>query len=139
MVVGSGPRDTAAFYRFEFGRAGTWARQYYLLWVSRPVEIQVWDCYCGGDAFSLYDNGVLWGTTNWYCGDSNGKCNNFNIDPLVCLSERGWCKFVPGTYCPDFDNTLVLSAGFHNLTLLTAKSFFNGGIGYIAAYPALVG
>lgn len=112
---------------FTFNAAGEWAEQAFYFYSSKSTNLQVFDCFCGGDQFRVYDNGKIVADANAGCTLASSDCNYYSRDPKTCLTQEGWCSF-PGI--------ALLEPGTHNITIKTLVSFYGGGSGFVGLYSA---
>lgn len=115
------------FYAFNYKNAGIAVGNSFYYHSDRPTVVTLLDCFCSGDSFQLFDNGVLLGCTEGSdVGDDT--CPHFSSDPNVCLfsyennnkNSNYWGLF--GT---------VLNSGTHNLTIIPVATPYGKGTGFL--------
>lgn len=113
------PLVDQGIYPFTFTKNSTWAFQTFLINPVTPVFVNVWDCFCGGDSFEVYDNGNPLFTA---IGNDDTECETYGEYPLQCLVQQGvWAS-----------NWELLFPGPHNITIKVLNSPYNSGTGFIS-------
>ena len=108
------------FYAFNYGRVGTLAYQSFTRRNEQLELLEVNDCYCGGDAFVVYDHGQILNFVDNYCSPGSSDCSQYSRNAYYCYSYYGWCY-----------GYMWLSPGSHNITIGTLNSPYFGGTGFI--------
>lgn len=128
---------------FNFGETGTFVNETFAVVVSpnTNVYLLVWDCYCPGDRFQIYDqNNNLLGVTNICETSSNGipvdqtcKQEVYADNAQTCLNSPVHCR--TGLYSDNpAVNLMTLMPGVYNLTIKVEVSYANIGSAFIGAY-----
>lgn len=114
---------------FDFGVQG-WATQYFYFNTTTSVEfltLFLWDCFCPGDGFFLYLDGQYLGETITDNQYAQFECAFYIGDPELCLSIR---------FHDYYENTMLqLEPGYHEILIRVRESYWDGGVGFISAYP----
>lgn len=110
---------------FQFGPAGTFARQAFQINTYSTLVLFPFDCYCGGDSFIVYDNGQELVQVNGDCLVAESTCENYTNNPYECL--HNWQE----AWCGSSDGFIPIYPGRHNFTILTTASPYGGGIGFL--------
>lgn len=110
---------------FDLGNSGRYAMQTFYFNLPLPSRLVLTDCYCGGDSFVAYEsydsyNRIIDASYEG-CQGANEACNYYNTDPNFCVGNVGWCSGYSDIIYP----------GFHNITIMIAKSPFRAGTGFI--------
>lgn len=109
------------FYAFSFGDSKTYAYQSFALKLKKTAFISITDCFCPGDTFQLFDNGVPLIVTQNPQGPVP-EC----VDPYYM--ENAWNCFT-GPY--HSKSSSILNPGHHNITIAVINSASQGGTGFI--------
>lgn len=109
-------------YAFQFGKAGTYAYQNFIVNTDRMLLFEVFDCFCGGDYFSIYDWGQFRANQNYFCQNSDDECSYYSKSPEYCFAGN-----YDDTFCYSY---YYLQPGKHNLTIGVDYSPYNGGTGF---------
>ena len=113
--------DDHTWHVFNFGGTGSEATDgsgSVDFFATGPTEIKVTDCCETGDQFTLYDNGVLLGTSSYVATGPGDGCPNADAcysDPLY--SHGAW----------------LVGAGVNDITIYMANSPWGSGGAYIEA------
>lgn len=109
---------------FHFTTSYGWAYESFRFTSAMSTFLFVWDCFCAGDAFRIYDNGVAILDVNPDPNDFD-DCN-IRIDyPLFCFEAAlfGQQLFA--------GNSTILPPGEHNLTIAILESPFSSGSAFL--------
>lgn len=112
-------KPNAGYYAFNFHLVGEPVRDSFHFNYGKPTVLSVFDCYCTGDAFEVFDSNNYVGYTEG-TNDGNGTCVKYSEDPVVCYSDDNW-SFL---YTP-------LNPGRHNLTLSPWASPYRKGTAFL--------
>ena len=115
--------EDAGFYKFDFGEgnSGNFARQSF--YFSNPLftQVRLFDCYESGDKFLLHDSLSLL-TYPATAGCDSLPFRYHSSDPVECMAGMGmWCN----------TGWIILTPGYHNLTIEIVTSPYLGGVGFI--------
>lgn len=103
---------------FFFNGVGSGASgEPYTFFAATPALVQVTDGFQKGDQFSVYDNGVLLGSTSAVPAVS-GSC----ADPDVCFTDPTYSH-----------GSFAVGAGNHSITIVTTVSPYGGGGAWLRA------
>lgn len=112
-------RPNAGYYAFNFQLAGEPVKDAFVFHYGKPTVLSVFDCYCTGDGFEIYDSNVYVGSSEGP-NDGNGSCTKYSEDPIVCYSDSEW-SFFQG----------ALNPGKHNITLSPWASPYRKGTAFL--------
>lgn len=130
LTLAAAPRAAAAgtitlgqWYTFSFGNTGSLAQSGIGSTPAAPwqftaagdVRVRITDGQATGDAFSLFDDGTLVGSTTLMPTGGGG-----------CSSNVQTCWDNPNLSHGEF----ALAAGAHSLTIRADRSAYGGGLGY---------
>lgn len=109
----------AGYYAFNFDVSGISVPTAFYFHIDRKALLSVFDCFCAGDFFAVYDGGVIINETS---APSITNCYLFSADPNVCFfdSEKSWSTA-----------TSSLNVGFHNITLLPLVTPYGKGTAFL--------
>lgn len=107
------------FYAFSYGAPRTMAYQSYLLKLRKTAQLTVTDCYCPGDKFQIFDNGVPILTTDQCPPTVPTDCSGLDTNAWSCMTNANFCH-----------GQVLLNAGYHNLTFAVISSPSGGGAGF---------
>ena len=111
-------------YPFLFGEPGTYAKQNYVRDSPNYELLEVFDCYCGGDEFAIFDNGKFVNDVNMDCENAQPNCKTFSDIPKHCyysgLHEKAWCKV-----------KAILAPGKHNISIGVISNMYHSGTGFV--------
>lgn len=118
----------AGFYAFNYRNAGIVVGDSFYFHADRPTVVTLLDCFCSGDSFQLFDNGVLLGETRGLDVEDN-SCPHFSADPNVCLFSYS----NPGDPSSNYWGlyATILNSGTHNLTIIPTVTPYGKGTGFI--------
>lgn len=117
------------FYPFSFQVPYEPIAQDFYFKSDKLTILTVLDCFCQGDAFHFYDNGMLIGMTNDFCQIlTTPPPDPFTCDaygpvlstPHECFNSENYCR-----------GSAFLLPGFHNISLQTISSPFTGGTAFL--------
>lgn len=108
------------FYAFSFGKAGVSVPNAFYFHYGMDTVLNVFDCYCTGDALETYDYGRFLGNTAGPY-DGNSECVLYSDSANFCLQNVGWSTF-----------TTKLYPGNHNLTFVPLYSPYQKGTGFVS-------
>lgn len=111
----------AGFYAFSFGAAKTYAYQSFSFKLRNSGFLSITDCFCPGDTFQIYDNGIPLAITK---APENGP---FPCQPPYYM-ESAWQCMV-GEY--HAKASVILNPGHHNITVAAVNSAVGGGTGFL--------
>lgn len=116
-------KPSVGIYTFNFGKASFPIKQTFTFFGVKELLLTVWDCFCSGDSFNVFDNQVYLGQTS--SGPIGGSpCDSFSSDPKECLtaaindSEYNWGSW-------------ILIPGKHNITFVPYLSPFGKGSAFL--------
>lgn len=114
----------AGWYTVTFGGQYTYADQIFAVYNKQTAIIEMTACFCPGDQFQVFDNGVPITLTDAHCTPSsltNVVCTTPEQDPNVCADSN-----------PDFcAGAAILEPGFHNITVGVLASPWGAGAAFI--------
>lgn len=107
-----------SWHEFGFGPTGSSAfGEPFTFFSATPALVQVTDGFQKGDEFTVYDNGVLLGTTSSVPA-VNGSCGT----PDVCFTDPTYSH-----------GSFAVAAGNHSITIVASASPWNGGGAWLRA------
>lgn len=111
------------FYAFNFEGKGLPVETAFSFHYDRITTLLVFDCFCSGDGFFVFDNGELASITN-----TNGfkECEYFSSDPLECSSHLFLDP--PNQWSISLSQ---LKPGVHNITILPYYTPYGAGTGFL--------
>lgn len=110
------------FYAFSFGGSKQYSYQSFTIKLKNTAFLSVTDCYCPGDTFQVFVDGVPLIVTQNPEAYANVSC----IAPYYI--EDAWACFT-GPY--HSKSSSILNPGYHNITIATINSAVGGGTGFI--------
>jgi len=114
------------FYSFYFDEPRTHVFQNFVFSSSFSTFLNVTDCYCSGDSFIAFDNGVLVGAVNQNCVQGDSTCATYGGVIGDCLGITGFCTNAP----------ILLPPGNHNITLIVTNGPYRFGKAFLGLYQA---
>jgi len=116
-------RPNTGNYAFDYGKSMTVLTSFFFF-SKTPTAVTLFDCYCSGDQFQLFDNGIFVGVTNALPDTGSTECLYYSDDPQFCWSginsSNQWSYL-----------TESLPPGNHNLTINVIANPYGKGTGYI--------
>lgn len=110
-------------YAFNFGKTAVPIKQTFTFFATQQLLLTVWDCFCSGDSFNVFDNQVFLGSTAR--GPIEGKpCDYYSCEPKECLTEAinlGHFYWYSWTLLP----------GKHNVTMIPYLSPYGKGTAFL--------
>lgn len=115
----------AGWYTVTYGGQYTYADQIFAVYNKQTAIIELTACFCPGDQFQVFDNGVPITLTDAHC-DANSltvhDCSSVREeDPNVCADNN--VSFCAGA--------AILEPGFHNVTVGVLASPWGAGAAFI--------
>jgi len=111
-------------YAFNFGEVGVSIRTKFEFFTKVSTILTVFDCYCSGDNFAMFDGGDFIGGTLLPLSD---KCEFYSDDPFVCYNQ------INGSWGIAH---IRLNPGHHNVTITPYDSPFGKGTGFLRVNTA---
>lgn len=111
----------AGYYSFNFGASFVTVRESFTFHSKRLTTLTVFDCYCNGDQFQVYDTNLEIITTSVPTSIDN-SCQGYSDDPY-------WCQIFGGDQWSN--GNAQLNPGFHNITILPLSSPYGKGTGFL--------
>ncbi len=109
------------FYAFSFGGPKSYSYQSFFVKLHKTAFLSITDCYCPGDTFQVFDNGVPLLVT------MNPEDGPYACEIPYYLTDA-WSCFV-GAY--HSKGSAILNPGYHNITIATINSHLGGGTGFL--------
>lgn len=116
-------RPNSGNYAFDYGKSMTVFTSFFYF-SKIPTALTLFDCYCSGDQFEIFDNGILLGATNVLPDTGSTACLYYSDDPQICWSSPGACNQWSFLKYP-------LPPGNHNLTISVIANPYGKGTGYL--------
>lgn len=110
------------FYAFSFGAPKSYAFQSFNIKVKKAAWLSITDCFCPGDTFQVFDNGVPLIVTQ------NDPRNNTKPCEGEYYSENAWTCFTDFWHAK---SSAIINPGYHNITIAAINSTYGGGTGFI--------
>lgn len=121
-------RPEVGYYAFNYEGAGIQVKDAFYFHSDRPTVLTVLDCFCTGDVFNVYDNGIFLGTTVG-AQDQDTTCFYFSSDPNYCLFVHNIVTSPPAAQWSQFG--AALNPGTHNITIVPRRSPYGKGTAFL--------
>ena len=118
------------FYSFTFGggNGGAFASQSFYFNLNSFSYLTITDCYCTGDRFFVYIDGIPTFSALAGCDSPDPLCTVYSEDPEECAfgADSRWCS----------GSNLMTYSGLVNVTIQVATSPFGSGMGFLLLQQA---